>query len=424
MIGSRRAAWIALAVILIAVLALVVILVPWRVAPIPVGGTVPDATRDFTPAELSRAAALAARIQPTALLSLAVSLGISALLGLTSLGARIITLAARPMGGGWVWQVILGSLALGLIGRLATLPLSAYAETVLRRYGLSTRGWGLWAADVAKSFAIGVALTALVLMVFYGSMRLAPRLWWTIAATAVAALVVVGSFLYPVLVEPAFNQFRSMPQSQLRGDLLAVAERDGVAVDDVLVADASRRTTALNAYVSGFGSTRQIVVYDTLLDSESPAVIETIVAHELGHAKSNDVVLGTAIGALGAAAAVIAGYLLVGWAPLLRRAGASSLADPRSMALVLFVLAAVGLILAPAQSLISRQIEASADVHALDLTRDPAAFIEMQRRLGIRNIADLEPNQLYYWVFASHPSTVERIATARDWAQVNRASPP
>jgi len=94
------------------------------------------------------------------------------------------------------------------------------------------------------------------------------------------------------------------------------------------------------------------------------------------------------------------------------------------MALVLFVLAAVGLILAPAQSLISRQIEASADVHALDLTRDPAAFIEMQRRLGIRNIAALEPNQLYYWVFAPHPSTVERIATARDWAQVNRASPP
>jgi len=422
--GSRRAAWITLVVLLIGVLVLVVVLIPWRVAPLSGGGAVPDASRDFTPAELSRSAALAASIQPNALFSLAVSLLVSAALGLTAVGAKIITAVAKPLGGGWVWQVLLGSLVLAGIGRLATLPLSAYGESVLRTYGLSTRDWGLWVADVAKSFAIGVGLTALVMVILYGTMRLAPGMWWAIAATFVAALVVVGSFLYPVLIEPAFNRFESMPQSQLRSDLLDLAERDGVAVDDVLVADASRRTTALNAYVSGFGSTRRIVVYDTLVDSESPAVVETIVAHELGHAKNNDVLLGTSIGALGAAAAVIAGYLLAGWTPLLSRAGASSLTDPRSLGLVMFVLAAAGLILAPVQSLISRQIEASADVHALGLTRDPATFIEMQRRLGIRNIADLEPNQLYYWFFFSHPSTTERIATARDWAEVNRVPPP
>jgi len=282
----------------------------------------------------------------------------------------------------------------------------------------------LWAVDVAKSFAIGVGLTALIMVILYGSMRVAPQLWSAIAATLVAAVVVVGSYLYPVLIEPAFNRFESMPQSQLRTDLLELAERDGVAVDEVLVADASRRTTALNAYVSGFGSTRRIVVYDTLIASESPAVVETIVAHELGHAKANDVLLGTAIGALGAAAAVIAGYLLAGWAPLLSRAGVSTLVDPRSLALVLFLLAAVGLLLTPLQNVISRQIEASADVHALELTRDPATFTEMQRRLGVRNIADLEPNRLYYWVFLSHPSTTERIATARDWAEANRLSLP
>lgn len=421
--GSRRAAWLVLVLVLIAVIALVIVLVPWRIAPIPGGGAnLPDAGRDFSPAEISRSAALASTIQPNALFSLAVSLAISALLGLTTFGAKIVTVAARPLGGGWVWQVLLGSIALALIGRLATLPFSAYAETIRRRYGLSTRGWGLWSADVAKSFAIGVALTAVVLVILYGAMRLAPQLWWALAATVVAALVVVASFFYPVFIEPVFNQFSSMPQSQLRTDLLELAERDGVSVDDVLVADASRRTTALNAYVSGFGSTRRIVVYDTLLDSESPAVVETIVAHELGHAKSNDVIIGTVIVALGAGAAVIAGYLLAGWSPLLRRAGAAALADPRSVGLVLFVVAAVGLLLAPAQSLISRQVESRADIHALDLTREPAEFIEMQRRLGIRNVADLQPNPLYYWVFASHPSTVERIATARDWAEVNRTA--
>lgn len=424
MMGSRRVAWIALVVVLIGVLVLVALLVPWRVAPVPVGGTVPDAIRDFTPAELSRSAALASSLQPNAMFSLAVSVVVSAAFGLTPVGARLIAAVAKPLGGGWMWQVLLGSLVLGAIGRLATLPFSAYGEMVRHRFGLSTRDWSLWVSDIVKSFGIGVGLTALIMVILYGSMRVAPTLWWAIAATSVAGMVVVGSFLYPVLIEPAFNRFESMPQSQLRGDLLDLAARDEVSVDDVLVADASRRTTALNAYVSGFGSTRRIVVYDTLLETESPAVVETIVAHELGHAKANDVLLGTAIGALGAAAAVIAGYLLGSWAPLLRRAGASSLADPRSLALVLLVLAVASLVLVPVQSLISRHLEARADLHALELTRDPGTFIEMQRRLGIRNIADLEPNRLYYWVFYSHPSTIERIATARDWAAVNGVSLP
>lgn len=423
--SSRRAAWIALLLITAILIVLVVVLVPWRIAPVPAGGAaLPDAGRDFTDAEISRSSALASAIQPTALFSLAVSLLISGLLGLTSAGAAIVTFVARPLGGGWVWQVLLGSIALAFIGRLATLPFSAHAESVRRRFGLSTRSWALWGADVAKSFVIGVLLTAVVLVILYGSMRLAPRLWWALAAGAVGALVVLASFLYPVFIEPVFNTFTSMPQSALRTDLLMLAERDGVPVDDVLVADASRRTTALNAYVSGFGSTRRIVVYDTLLESESPAVVETIVAHELGHAKDNDVVVGTAIAALGAAAAVIAGFLLAGWTPVLRRAGTDSLADPRSLALLLFVVAALGVLLGPAQSVISRHVEARADLHALDLTRDPAVFIEMQRRLGVRNIADLQPNPVYQWVFASHPSTTERIATARDWAELNRIALP
>lgn len=413
-----------MAVMVIAVVAIAVILVPWRVTPMSSGATAPDAARDFTSAQVSRSAALAANLQPNALISLALSLLISAALGLTSLGARIVTAVAKPLGGGWVWQVLLGSLALAVIGRLATLPLSAYAENVRRRYGLSTRDWGLWTADVAKSFAIGVALTGLMLVILYGSMRLAAQWWWAIAAGTVAGLVVLGSFFYPVVIEPAFNTFMSMPQSELRTDLLALAERDEVAVDDVLVADASRRTTTLNAYVSGFGATRRIVVYDTLLDSESPAVIETIVAHELGHSKDKDVLLGTTLGALGAAASVIAGFLLAGWTPLLRRAGAASLADPRSLALVLFVVAVAGLVLTPVQSAVSRQIESRADVHALELTRDPASFIEMQRRLSVGNLADLDPNRFYHWVFASHPSTVERIATARNWAEANRMGVP
>ena len=196
-----------------------------------------------------------------------------------------------------------------------------------------------------------------------------------------------------------------------------MAERDRVPVKDVLVADASRRTTALNAYVSGYGASRRIVVYDTLLRDAPPAEVKLVVAHELGHAKRNDVLYGTALGALGAAAGVCLLYLLMGWAPLLRRAGAESAGDPRSIPLLIAVLAVVGLLSAPVQNLVSRRIEARADEHALELTRDPGTFIQMQRRLAVQNLSDLDPNPFIYVMFSSHPTGPERIAQARDYAR-------
>src|SRR4029077_12310053 len=105
--------------------------------------------------------------------------------------------------------------------------------------------------------------------------------WWSIGAVLGATLVVVLSFAYPIVVEPVFNSFTPMPAGELRTSLLTMAARDGVPVRDVLVADASRRTNSLNAYVSGFGATRRIVVYDTLLKDATPDEVRLIVAHEL-----------------------------------------------------------------------------------------------------------------------------------------------
>jgi STE24 endopeptidase len=193
-----------------------------------------------------------------------------------------------------------------------------------------------------------------------------------------------------------------------------------VPVKDVLVADASRRTRAVNAYVSGLGPTRRIVVYDTLLREAPPAEVESVVAHELGHAKDRDVVTGTLIGALGAAAAVCALYLLGSWTGLLRRAGVESLAEPRAVALLLAITTVAGLVATPLQNAVSRRIEARADRHALALTRDPATFEAMQARLSQVNLGDPDPNAIEYTLFASHPSTVQRMAAARAWARSSR----
>jgi STE24 endopeptidase len=211
-----------------------------------------------------------------------------------------------------------------------------------------------------------------------------------------------------------------MEPGELRTNLMSMAARDGVPVRDVLVADASRRTRAVNAYVSGLGPTRRIVVYDTLLREAPPEEVESVVAHELGHAKNGDVVTATLLGALGAAAGVCALYLLGSWAGLLRRAGVDSVAEPRAVALLLAVAAVGGLVTGPAQALVSRRIEARADQHALVLTRDPATFEAMQGRLGVVNLGDVDPNPVEHVLFATHPSTVERMAAARAWARTSR----
>jgi STE24 endopeptidase len=307
-----------------------------------------------------------------------------------------------------------------VLGRLITLPLGAYAEVVRHRYGLSTRGWWLWLRDVAVSTAIGAGITALVLLVVLWLVRRAPRTWWAWAALAAAGFVVVSSFLYPLVIEPAFNRFESLPAGELRSGLLALADRSDVPVQDVLVSDASRRTTALNAYVSGFGGTRRIVLYDTVLEQLPDDEIESIAAHELGHVVNGDVLTGTLTGALGAAAAVALLGWLLSWTPLLRRAGADSPADPRVIPLVLFLLAVGGLLSTPVQNLVSRQIEARADLHALDLTRDPEAFVSMQRRLATTNLSDPDPPAAWQWFFGSHPTAAQRIAFAEDWVRDER----
>jgi STE24 endopeptidase len=186
----------------------------------------------------------------------------------------------------------------------------------------------------------------------------------------------------------------------------------------VLVSDASRRTTALNAYVSGFGATRRIVLYDTALQELPDDELESIVAHELGHVAADDVLTGTLVGALGSAAAVALLGWLLSWTPLLRRAGVDSPGDPRVVPLVLF-LAAVGTVAStPVQNLVSRQIETRADVHALDLTHDPEAFAAMQRRLADINLNDPTPPAAWQWWFGSHPTAPQRVALAEDWARL------
>ena len=384
-----------------------------------------DAASDFTPAQIERSRARRRATMPLRYASALTGVAVPLLLGFTPLGAELVRAAGAPAGGGWIARAALGAVALQLLLTLVGLPVALRAERVNRRWGLSTRGNRLFAADAAKGLLLGAVLLAAVSVGLYALIRARPDSWWLIAAPSAAALVVLMSFLVPVLIEPLFNRFRPMPPGELRSTLLELVERSGIKVRDILVADASRRTTAANAYVSGIGRTRRVVVWDTTVEQAGPQEVAAIAAHELGHVARRDVVTGTVVGALGGAVAVGLLAAALHWGALLRAAGADSAADPRSLPLVLALATLLGAVGGPVGNAFSRRIETRADGYALELTRAPEAVVAMQRRLAVVNIADLTPRPLAVLLFATHPPTVSRIAHARAWAEAHGVpSPP
>jgi STE24 endopeptidase len=368
----------------------------------------------FTQAQITRANAYSDPARHLAWASLAVSLVVTLVLGLTALGRR---LAARLPGWWWV-RVVLAVLALGIVGRLVTLPFAIIGHHRSVEYGLSTEAWGAWAVDQVKGLVLATVISSLLLLVLVGSARRFPRSWPAVAGTALGVLVMAGSFVYPVLVEPAFNHFTPLADGPLRTDILELAQREHVHLDDVLVADASRRTTTLNAYVSGFGSTRRVVLYDNVVHDLPRGQILAIVAHELGHARHDDVLTGSVLAAL----ATMLGIGLLGLVLPLVSAGTAGMRDPTAVPLVLALVAIGTLLASPIDNGLSRLIETRADVASLEATRDPVSFEKMQRALDVHSLSDNGPAWSHFW-FGSHPTTLERIAVAEQLGRRMGVSP-
>jgi len=384
-------------------LALAALLVPW--SPVPGGMPDPaDPASVFNLDQIAAAEQFARWSRVWSWSSLAVSLGIACWLGFSRHGVRLVDWLRGP----WWVKVVLAVATLAVIGRLVTLPFALAQHRHFADNGLSTQSPAAFLLDLVKGEAIGVLVTSVLMLVLVGSARRWRRAWPAVAGGVLGVLVVVGSFVYPVLVEPVFNSFEPLEESSLRTQILELADREGVDVDEVLVADASRRTTTLNAYVSGFGNTRRVVVYDTLVEGLPEDQALSVVAHELAHAQNSDVVTGTLLGVAG----VVFGVGLLGLVVGARRAG-SGLRDPRSVPLMLALVAVGSLIASPIEGTISRQIETRADVEALAVTDDPEAFIAMQRKLALRSLSDPTPPSWSHFWFGSHPTALQRIAVAQ-----------
>ena len=317
-------------------------------------------------------------------------------------------------GGPW-WSRTL-ELAVLVLGAsaLVRLPLSAWRGWAHeRRWGFSTQSFGAWLVDVFKALVVGAVLTGIALLGLVWTARTWPQWWPAVASPGAAALTLVLTLLAPLLFERLFNRFWPLDDVELARDLRELSERAGVPVRTLLVADASRRTRKHNAYVSGLGPTRRLVLFDTLLRDVPPGELRGVVAHELGHRRFRHVALGTALAMVGVVAAVLILKLVFAWDGLVAAAGAEGPGDFRIVPLALFVLWFAELVALPFETWLSRRWERAADRFALDLTSDGGALEQMHRRLALANLADLDPPPLLYALLFTHPTPPERIAAAR-----------
>jgi STE24 endopeptidase len=317
----------------------------------------------------------------------------------------------------WWGEAVAYSALVALVGSLVATPI-AYWRGYLheRQWGFSTQTVRAWAWDRTKAVGIGIVLTAIPMLGLIAAVHVFSSWWPLVAAIGGAAVVFVLSFLAPVLLEPVFNRFAPLADEALARDLRALADRAGVPVRDVLVADASRRTRKHNAYVSGIGKTRRVVVWDTLLDRGEPGELRTVVAHELGHRRFRHVAIWTVITMVGTALFVLGLWALLQWDALLSAIGAGGPGDPRMIPFVLVAGALVELVIQPFALAVSRSWERDADRFSLDLTQDPGAYEATHRNLALSNLGDLDPPKAAYLFFFSHPTAPERLTAGRAWA--------
>ena len=365
----------------------------------------------FTAEEVQRACAYHRPLYLLWPVRLAIDLAVLAALAFTGLGDLLFD----PFDGlsWWAQTVVYTAIAIGLTVLVLT-PISFW--TGYRRehaWGFSTQAIGGWAVDRLKGLGVGIVLTGAAMVGVVGLARWFPS-WWPVADAVVgSALVVLLTFVAPIVLEPVFNRFTPLEDEDLARSLRELSVRAGVPVEEVLVADASRRTRKQNAYVSGFGRTRRLVLFDTLVEDGDPSEVRLILAHELGHRRAGHILEGTVLAVAGTCFFLLVFWLLLQWQGLLDALGIDGPGDPRVVPFLLLAGTVLQVLGAPFGAAVSRRWERQADRIAIELTSEPRAFERMMRRLAVANLLDLDPPRAVYLLRFSHPTPPERIAAAR-----------
>ncbi|NLZ27810.1 MAG: M48 family metallopeptidase [Firmicutes bacterium] len=286
---------------------------------------------------------------------------------------------------------------------LLSFPLDYYRGFVLEhRFGLATTTFANWLGDHAKSAGISLVVSGFSLWVLYLLRNKFTNGWWIVAGLLLSVFLVVSVFLSPLLIDPLFYRFHPLKDEQMRSRIADMATVAGVDLDEVLVADASRKTNKANAYFTGLGGTKRIVIYDTLATRFSEEESLAVIAHEIAHWRYGHVFKGIALGIVGIFSALFILHIL---AVKLGIGGG----DLRIIPLALLFISLLSFVAMPVENAVSRHFERQADQEAVCLTGNPEAHFSLFRNLAHVNLSEVEPHPYIEFLLYSHPPLMERI---------------
>ncbi|AFM00737.1 Zn-dependent protease with chaperone function [Desulfitobacterium dehalogenans ATCC 51507] len=270
-------------------------------------------------------------------------------------------------------------------------------------WGFSTQSFPSWWGDFLKESLLDLVLGGVGVFLLFLAFRNWPRIWWLICGIFFSLWLVIQSLFWPVFVAPLFNHFQPIANPEITSMVNELANKADLAIDEMLVMDASIRTTKANAYFAGVGETKRIVLYDNLLNQYPKEEIKAVIAHEMAHWQKGHIARGLFLGTLGS-------FLVWGGAYLvLRQEMSRHHVPPLVWAVFLLFVVLVNFVSAPLQNSISRQMEIEADQTAILLTEDPQAAIQLQMNLALKNRSDLSPPKFIEWFSYTHPSVLTRI---------------
>lgn len=370
-------------------------------------GDIPDkAAQYFTPEQIAQGRAYHRVMRVVYIVSF---LAQGVFLSWLVFGGHVTRLSRRCLeaAGDNYWAgALLFSLGLWLFLNLLNLPFSFFNSYYWQqRWGFSTQSFGGWWSDYAKSAGIELILFAAGVTVLFWLVGKSPKSWWLLGAGLFSLWLVVQTIIWPVVVAPLFNKFTPARETWVVEMGQELAEKAGIAVDEVLVMDASRRTTQTNAYFTGLGRTKRIVLYDTLLNNYSPDEVKAVVAHEMAHWQQGHIVKGVSWGILGI-------FILWGGLSLILPKSylPGALPSPHILPAILLFMMLFSFISSPVQNYLSRGMEREADRVAVLLTGDAKAAADLQINLAVKNVSDIAPAGFIVWFSYSHPPALSRIA--------------
>ena len=300
--------------------------------------------------------------------------------------------------------------ALSVLGLLLRTPFNLYDTFVIEdRYGFNTISFKMWVSDLLKTIILSAILGGLLLGLLLGLVVYGGETWWVWAWMGVGGFELIILWLFPRVIAPLFNKFEPIENQALADRIKTLMEKAGLRAKGVFRMDAGKRSKHTNAYFTGIGKSKRIVLFDTLLESHPEEEILAVLAHEVGHWKRKHVLKQIILLEVLSFAVFYIVSKLLKWPLLYETFGFEEPTLYIGIFLIGALLSPIGYFAQPLESAISRRFEREADDFVLEVTKTAEPMRNALKRLASDNLANLIPHPLYAWFYYSHPPLVERI---------------